>query len=212
MFSHLYVVCRTCACRDHPQSSGGLIVDFVNSYCSSRSSISSNLAALTLIAHCKASAFGTGDMHESPPIHKGFTACYARRPGGEVRRGEVVPMGDQVRTLLDGVDVPRRNTGTAARPCEEQRSPSRRSRISLLDEADRMLDMGFIHDIRKIVAKLPTTQQRKAPRGLPAFLHRNEGIKLSRKNLVPFASGRTANLSDSEEITNGSPSHQEKRA
>jgi hypothetical protein len=25
----------------------------------------------------------------------------------------------------------------------------------VLDEADRMLDMGFIHDIRKIVAKLP---------------------------------------------------------
>jgi hypothetical protein len=82
------------------------------------------LAALTLIARCKASAFGTGDMHESPSIHKGFTACYARRPGGEVRRGKVVPTGDQVRTLLDGVDVPRRNTGTAARPCEEQRSPS----------------------------------------------------------------------------------------
>jgi ATP-dependent RNA helicase RhlE len=29
----------------------------------------------------------------------------------------------------------------------------------VLDEADRMLDMGFIHDIRKIVAKLPTRRQ-----------------------------------------------------
>ena len=29
----------------------------------------------------------------------------------------------------------------------------------VLDEADRMLDMGFIHDIRKIVAKLPTERQ-----------------------------------------------------
>ena len=29
----------------------------------------------------------------------------------------------------------------------------------VLDEADRMLDMGFIHDIRKIVAKLPTKRQ-----------------------------------------------------
>ena len=29
----------------------------------------------------------------------------------------------------------------------------------VLDEADRMLDMGFIHDIRKIVAKLPTNRQ-----------------------------------------------------
>ena len=29
----------------------------------------------------------------------------------------------------------------------------------VLDEADRMLDMGFIHDIRKIIAKLPTKRQ-----------------------------------------------------
>jgi ATP-dependent RNA helicase RhlE len=29
----------------------------------------------------------------------------------------------------------------------------------VLDEADRMLDMGFIHDIRKIVAKLPAQRQ-----------------------------------------------------
>ncbi len=29
----------------------------------------------------------------------------------------------------------------------------------VLDEADRMLDMGFIHDIRKILAKLPTPRQ-----------------------------------------------------
>ena len=29
----------------------------------------------------------------------------------------------------------------------------------MLDEADRMLDMGFIHDIRKIVAKLPIKRQ-----------------------------------------------------
>lgn len=29
----------------------------------------------------------------------------------------------------------------------------------ILDEADHMLDMGFIHDIRKIIAKLPEQRQ-----------------------------------------------------
>ena len=29
----------------------------------------------------------------------------------------------------------------------------------MLDEADRMLDMGFIHDIKKIIAKLPKSRQ-----------------------------------------------------
>jgi ATP-dependent RNA helicase RhlE len=31
--------------------------------------------------------------------------------------------------------------------------------ILTLDEADRMLDMGFIHDVRKIIAKVPTKRQ-----------------------------------------------------
>src|SRR5690606_8268061 len=31
--------------------------------------------------------------------------------------------------------------------------------VLVLDEADRMLDMGFIHDVKKIVAALPKTRQ-----------------------------------------------------
>ncbi len=31
--------------------------------------------------------------------------------------------------------------------------------ILVLDEADRMLDMGFIHDIRRVLAKLPARRQ-----------------------------------------------------
>ena len=29
----------------------------------------------------------------------------------------------------------------------------------MLDEADRMLDMGFIHDIRRVLARLPAKRQ-----------------------------------------------------
>ena len=31
--------------------------------------------------------------------------------------------------------------------------------IFVLDEADRMLDMGFVHDVKKVIAKLPTKRQ-----------------------------------------------------
>ena len=29
--------------------------------------------------------------------------------------------------------------------------------IFVLDEADRMLDMGFVHDVKKVIAKLPSS-------------------------------------------------------
>jgi ATP-dependent RNA helicase RhlE len=70
-----------------------------------------------------------------------------------------VPMGKQVRALLDGVDV---LVATPGRLLDLVRSNALRlNRVDylVLDEADRMLDMGFIHDIRRIVAKLPAQRQ-----------------------------------------------------
>jgi ATP-dependent RNA helicase RhlE len=70
-----------------------------------------------------------------------------------------VPMGRQVRALLSGVDV---LVATPGRLLDLVRSNGLRlGRVEylVLDEADRMLDMGFIHDIRKIVAHLPTARQ-----------------------------------------------------
>ena len=32
-------------------------------------------------------------------------------------------------------------------------------KIFLLDEADRMLDMGFIHDVKKIIGRIPAKRQ-----------------------------------------------------
>jgi ATP-dependent RNA helicase RhlE len=70
-----------------------------------------------------------------------------------------VPMGGQVRALLNGVDI---LVATPGRLIDLVKSNALRLgevECLVLDEADRMLDMGFIHDIRKIVAKLPTQRQ-----------------------------------------------------
>jgi len=70
-----------------------------------------------------------------------------------------VSMGAQVRALLNGVDV---LVATPGRLLDLVQSNALRLgavEFLVLDEADRMLDMGFIHDIRKIVAKLPARRQ-----------------------------------------------------
>jgi ATP-dependent RNA helicase RhlE len=70
-----------------------------------------------------------------------------------------VPMGGQVRSLVNGVDV---LVATPGRLLDLVRGNALRLadvEFLVLDEADRMLDMGFIHDIRKIIAKLPADRQ-----------------------------------------------------
>jgi ATP-dependent RNA helicase RhlE len=70
-----------------------------------------------------------------------------------------VPMGKQVRALMHGVDV---LVATPGRLLDLVRGNALRLGtvdVVVLDEADRMLDMGFIHDIRAIVAKLPKQRQ-----------------------------------------------------
>jgi ATP-dependent RNA helicase RhlE len=82
--------------------------------------------------------------------HVGITAALAI--GG-------VSMRAQVRSLLNGVHV---LVATPGRLLDLVGSNALRLgevEHLVLDEADRMLDMGFIHDIRKIVAKLPANRQ-----------------------------------------------------
>jgi len=70
-----------------------------------------------------------------------------------------VPMGGQVRALANGADV---LVATPGRLLDLVKSNALRLgsvEFLVLDEADRMLDMGFINDIRKIVAKLPAKRQ-----------------------------------------------------
>jgi superfamily II DNA/RNA helicase len=70
-----------------------------------------------------------------------------------------VPMGKQVRSLMNGVDVLVATPGRLIDLVQQNALRLDRVEVLVLDEADRMLDMGFIHDIRKIVAKTPAQRQ-----------------------------------------------------
>jgi ATP-dependent RNA helicase RhlE len=70
-----------------------------------------------------------------------------------------VTMGKQVRALMNGVDVLVATPGRLLDLVESNALRLNRVECLVLDEADRMLDMGFIHDIRRIIGKLPTQRQ-----------------------------------------------------
>jgi ATP-dependent RNA helicase RhlE len=73
-----------------------------------------------------------------------------------------VSMGGQVRALLNGVDVLVATPGRLLDLVKNNALRLGEVECLVLDEADRMLDMGFIHDIRNIVAKLPAQRQTQA--------------------------------------------------
>jgi superfamily II DNA/RNA helicase len=70
-----------------------------------------------------------------------------------------VPMGRQVRALMGGVEVLVATPGRLLDLVQGNALKLNQVEFLVLDEADRMLDMGFINDIRKIVAKLPVKRQ-----------------------------------------------------
>jgi len=70
-----------------------------------------------------------------------------------------VPMGRQVRSVMQGIDVMVATPGRLLDMVQGNALRLGQVEFLVLDEADRMLDMGFINDIRKIVAKLPIKRQ-----------------------------------------------------
>ena len=70
-----------------------------------------------------------------------------------------VQMGDQIKALSDGVDVLIATPGRLMDLFERGKILLTGCELLVIDEADRMLDMGFIPDIETICAKLPTTRQ-----------------------------------------------------
>tara|TARA_A100001391_G_scaffold114041_3_gene76828 strand:- start:4793 stop:6178 length:1386 start_codon:yes stop_codon:yes gene_type:complete len=70
-----------------------------------------------------------------------------------------VQMGDQIKALNDGVDVLIATPGRLMDLFERGKILLNGCDLLVIDEADRMLDMGFIPDIEFICEKLPTPRQ-----------------------------------------------------
>ena len=70
-----------------------------------------------------------------------------------------VGQGPQVKALRRGVHVLVATPGRLIDLMNQGHIDLSEIEIFVLDEADRMLDMGFIHDIRKVIAKLPKKRQ-----------------------------------------------------
>ncbi len=70
-----------------------------------------------------------------------------------------VNQNPQIRTLKNGVDVLVATPGRLL-DLEGQKALSLANiEILVLDEADRMLDMGFLHDIKRVIKLVPTKRQ-----------------------------------------------------
>lgn len=65
----------------------------------------------------------------------------------------------QVNTLQRGVDILVATPGRLLDLMNQRLVNLQHIKILVLDEADRMLDMGFVHDVKRIIARIPTERQ-----------------------------------------------------
>jgi ATP-dependent RNA helicase RhlE len=70
-----------------------------------------------------------------------------------------VGMNPQIQAIAKGVDVLVACPGRLLDLAGQGKVDLSHVEILVLDEADRMLDMGFIHDVKKVLARLPAKRQ-----------------------------------------------------
>src|ERR1035437_11029339 len=70
-----------------------------------------------------------------------------------------VKQGAQTRALHSGVDIVIATPGRLLDLMDQGHIDLRHVEIFVLDEADRMLDMGFVRDVKDIIAELPNERQ-----------------------------------------------------
>jgi ATP-dependent RNA helicase RhlE len=65
----------------------------------------------------------------------------------------------QVNALRNGVDILIATPGRLLDLIDQRHINLSQINLFVLDEADRMLDMGFIHDVKKVITKIPAKRQ-----------------------------------------------------
>jgi ATP-dependent RNA helicase RhlE len=85
-------------------------------------------------------------------IAERFTAYGSRLPLRTAVIFGGVNQHHQVKALRTGIDILIATPGRLLDLCNQRHVRLDKASVLVLDEADRMLDMGFIHDVRKIVS------------------------------------------------------------
>ncbi len=113
----------------------------------------------------------------------------------------------QVDALRRGADIVVATPGRLLDHVGQKTIDLRQVEILVLDEADRMLDMGFIHDIRRVLALLPAKRQnllfsatfpdevRKLAAG---FMHDPVTVEVARRNVPIELIGQVAHPVDKD--------------
>lgn len=106
-----------------------------------------------------------------------------------------VQMGDQVKALEKGVDVLIATPGRLMDLFERGKILLTGCDLLVIDEADRMLDMGFIPDIENICTKLPASRQTLLfSATMPAPIKKLADKFLSNPKMIEVARPATTNI------------------
>ncbi len=104
-----------------------------------------------------------------------------------------VGINPQIDKLRRGVDILVATPGRLLDHASQRTVNLSKVEILVLDEADRMLDMGFIHDIKRIIKLLPVRRQNllfsatysdEIKALADEFLHNPEFVEVARKNIA----------------------------
>jgi len=124
-----------------------------------------------------------------------------------------VQMGDQVKALEKGVDVLIATPGRLMDLFERGKILLTQCNLLVIDEADRMLDMGFIPDIENICTKLPANRQTLLfSATMPPPIKKLADRFLSNPKTIEVARPATANINITQYVVPVSSTSHAKRA